>query len=94
MAKEITFEELDNEVVDNEEENKVEEPKKKENIVKRTFKGMKTWQKIALVGGVVTGFTFAGIKVFKSLKGQTGVTENVVEATVDAAKEAVEATTL
>lgn len=91
MAKNIQFEQENNEVF---EENAVAETVKeckKENPVTKKWNGLKTWQKVAIGGTVIGGLAaFVVKKVFfkHSAPAATDVVKDVVEATTEAVSEA------
>ena len=91
MAKNIQFEQENNEGF--EEGTVVEKAKesKKENFVTKKWNGLKTWQKIAIGGTVIGGLAALVVKkvFFKHSTATTAdVVEDVVEATTEAVSEA------
>lgn len=91
MAKNIQFEQENNEGF---EEGKVAEmgnESKKENPVTKKWNGLKTWQKVAIGGTVIGGLAALVVKkvFFKhSAPAATEVVKDVVEATTEAVSEA------
>ena len=95
MAKEIKFEEVNKDDIyketDEDTQQVVVEKPKKENFIVRTWKNLKKWQKVVVVGGTAVLVAFVGGKILvKVLNGNAEVAPEVVDAAVDAAIEGVE----
>ena len=90
MAKNIQFEQENNEGF---EEGKVAEmgkESKKENPVTKKWNGLKTWQKVVIGGTVIGGLAALVVKkvFFHSAPAATDVVKDVVETTTEAVSEA------
>lgn len=88
MAKNIQFEQENNEEVF-QETTIVEKEAKKENSLISKVKGLKKWQKGLLIGGAAIGLGFAGTKLVKAIFGNKEVAQEVVENVVETTTEAV-----
>lgn len=91
MAKNIQFEQENNEEVFQEATTEVEKEAKKENSLISKVKGLKKWQKGLLIGGAAIGLGFAGTKLIKVIFGNKEVAQEAVENVVETTEAVSEA---
>lgn len=88
MAKNIQFEEVNNEEVMEGATVEMAKESKKENFITKKWNGLKTWQKIAIGGTVIGGLTALVVKkVFFKNSAPAVDVEDVVEAATEAVTE-------